>query len=110
MGQNRHNKPLSVFAITAPGRPNVSPSQAMTLIRNSLPESTRQGKRKVKTVILLQIVLVSPGTHLLKNHESHSRTNESQLKKKEVLRIDIVWALGEDRLQNSLFEFTEIKI
>ena len=31
-------------------------------------------------VILLQIVMVSPGTHLVKNHESLSITNESQLK------------------------------
>ena len=33
-------------------------------------------------VILLQMVMVSPGTHLVKNQESQSRTNESQLKKK----------------------------
>ena len=32
-------------------------------------------------MILLQIVVVSPGTHLVKNHEFQSRTNESQLKK-----------------------------
>ena len=32
-------------------------------------------------VILLQIVVVSPWTHLVKNHESQSRTTESQLKK-----------------------------
>ena len=31
-------------------------------------------------VILLQEVMVSPGTHLVKNHESQSRTSESQLK------------------------------
>ena len=31
-------------------------------------------------VILLQIVMVSPGTHRVKNHE----TNKSQLKKKRV--------------------------
>ena len=30
------------------------------------------------------LVLVSPGTHLVKNQESQSRTNESQLKKKKV--------------------------
>ena len=36
---------------------------------------------KPLAVILLQIVMVSPGTHLVKNHESQSRTNESQLKK-----------------------------
>ena len=34
----------------------------------------------------------------------------SPSQKKRVLQIEIVWALGEDRLQNSLFEFTEIKI
>ena len=33
------------------------------------------------TVILLQIVMVSPGTHLVKNHEFKSSTNESQFKK-----------------------------
>ena len=32
-------------------------------------------------VILLQIVMVSPGTHLVKNHESQSRTIYSQFKK-----------------------------
>ena len=37
-------------------------------------------------MILLQIVMVSPGTHLMKNHDSdcQSRTNASQLKKKEL--------------------------
>ena len=32
-------------------------------------------------VILLQIVMLSPGTHLEKNHESHSTPNVSQFKK-----------------------------
>ena len=32
-------------------------------------------------VILLQIVMVSPGTRLEKNRESHSRPNVSQFKK-----------------------------
>ena len=35
----------------------------------------------VSAVILLQIVMVGPGTHLVKNHKSLSITNESQLKK-----------------------------
>ena len=35
----------------------------------------------MKSVILLQIVMVSPRTHLVKNHESLFITNESQLKK-----------------------------
>ena len=42
-------------------------------------------------VILLQIVMVSPGTHLVKNHESYSRTNKSQLKRKES-KIKNAWA------------------
>ena len=36
--------------------------------------------RMMISLILLQIVMVSPGTHLVKNHESQSRTNESQFK------------------------------
>ena len=35
----------------------------------------------VQAVILLQIVMVSAGTHLVKNHEPQSWTNESQLTK-----------------------------
>ena len=34
-------------------------------------------------MILLQIVGVCPETHLVKHHESQSRTNESQVKKKK---------------------------
>ena len=36
-------------------------------------------------VILLEIVMLSPGTHLVKNHESLSRTIESQFKKQRAL-------------------------
>ena len=42
--------------------------------------------------------MVSPGTHLAKNHESQSRTNESQFKKnknknkKNESEIENVWA------------------
>ena len=35
-------------------------------------------------MILLQMVMVSPGTHLVKNHESLFITNESQFKKQTV--------------------------
>ena len=41
-------------------------------------------------VILLQIVMVSPRSHLVKNHKSLSRTNESQLKDKS--KIENAWA------------------
>ena len=41
-------------------------------------------------VILLQIVTVSPWTRLVKNHESLSRTNESQLK--TMRQIESAWA------------------
>ena len=37
------------------------------------------------SVILLQIVMVRPWTHFVKNHESHSRIIESQFKKEPVL-------------------------
>ena len=37
-------------------------------------------------VILLQIVMVRPETHLVKKHESLSITSESQLKKKQGVR------------------------
>ena len=46
-------------------------------------------------MILLQIVKVCPETHLVKHHESQSRTNESQLKKKRKKRkseIENAWA------------------
>ena len=33
----------------------------------------------MRSLILLQIVMVTPETHLGKNRESQSRTNESQL-------------------------------
>ena len=36
---------------------------------------------KLNTVILLQIDMVSLGTHLVKNHESQSGAIESQFKK-----------------------------
>ena len=37
----------------------------------------------IYTVILLRIVMVIPGIHLVKNHESQSRTNESEFQKKK---------------------------
>ena len=35
----------------------------------------------MRSVLLLQIVMVSPCTHLVKNHESRPITNQSQIKK-----------------------------
>ena len=47
----------------------------------------------IYTVILLQIVGVCPETHLVKHHESQSRTNESQVKKKKKKsEIENAWA------------------
>ena len=45
-----------------------------------LNQKTKELRPIVVPVILLQIVMVSPGTHFVKNHESQSRTDESQLK------------------------------
>ena len=44
-----------------------------------------------QSVNLLQIVMVSPGTHLVKNHEPQSRTYESQLKKKNSPKLEMLW-------------------
>ena len=37
----------------------------------------------MKSVLLLQIFMVSPSTHLVKNHEFRPITNQSQIKKKK---------------------------
>ena len=42
------------------------------------------------SVILLHIVMVSPGTHFVKNHESQSRTSKSQLKKKKGQKLKVL--------------------
>ena len=47
-------------------------------------------KKLQQSVILLQIDMVSPGTHREKYHESLSRTNESQYKKNESLG-QLIW-------------------
>ena len=61
-------------------------------------------------MILLQIVLVSRGTHLVKNRKSQSRTKESQLKKHES-EIENAWAfMQQDRLQTSVLQYTEFNI
>ena len=44
------------------------------------PGATFLYKNRALAVILLQIVMVSPGTHLVKKHESLSITSECQLK------------------------------
>ena len=68
------------------------------------------------TVILLQIVMVSPGTHLVKKYESLSITNESQFQKTISPKLKMLGPLynqtviSRDRRQNSLLQFTEIKI
>ena len=41
-------------------------------------------------VILLQIVMVSPGTHLVIKHDSQSRTREFQLKKMSP-KLKMLW-------------------
>ena len=51
----------------------------MNIIKKILHSSVHM---PIGTAILLQIVMVSPGTHFVKNHEAQSRSNESQLKKK----------------------------
>ena len=81
---------------------------------STLPELLKEKEVNITAVILLQIVTVSPGTHFVKNRES--RTSESQLKKKKRIRNwkcfdlyvtrQLIWR----ELQNSLLQYTEIKI
>ena len=47
------------------------------------PGTTFRYKNRALAVILLQIVMVSPETHLVKKHESLSITSESQFQKKK---------------------------
>ena len=67
-------------------------------------------------VILLQIVMVCPGTHLVKNHESLSRTNESQFKKKTSPKFKMLGPLCNQTVnlttdsKTLYYSITEIKI
>ena len=56
-------------------------------LNSSLPESVVSTEKfsRYDSVILLQIVMVSPGTHLVKNHEY-------QFKKKYESEIENAWA------------------
>ena len=51
----------------------VSPLVKMTMASKTVTRSI--------VVILLQIAMVGPGTHVVRNHEFQSKTNETQLKK-----------------------------
>ena len=46
----------------------------------------------------VQIVIVSPGTHLVKNHESQSRTNESPFKKKKSQKLKMLGPLHNQKV------------
>ena len=62
-------------------------SSSSFMIEGSFLRSSTTVLRKT-SAILLQIVMVSPGNHLVKNHESQSRTNESQFQKKRESEIE----------------------
>ena len=51
------------------------------------------GVHLLEAVILLQIAMVSPGTHLVKTHESQSITNESQFKKSKSSKLKMLGPL-----------------
>ena len=64
---------------------------------------------EVNIYISVILLMVSPGTHFVKSHESHSRTNESQVNKIKKVRnykclsLSVTTQLSFlDRLQNSL--------
>ena len=59
-------------------------------------------------MILLEIIMLSPETHLVKNHESQSRTIESQFKKTRSFKLKKLGSLC-NQAANSLSQFSEIK-
>ena len=67
-------------------------------------------------MILLQVVMVCPGTHLVKNHESHSRSNVSQLKETRSPKLKMLGPLCNltvnlKTYSKTLFlQYSEIKI
>ena len=68
-------------------------SSSSFMIEGSFLRSSTTVLRKT-SVILLQIVMVSPGNHLVRNHESLSRASESQVQKKESLKLKMLgWGL-----------------
>ena len=78
--------------------------------QNSVQVTERYSIWSELALILLQIVMVSPGTPLVKNHESHSRTFESQFKKKWVPGSFVNTQLICSQTPNFVLKFTEIKI
>ena len=61
---------------------NPKAQEKNTVIPSTLSKIDTFGA-KIYAVILLQILMVSPGTHLVKNHEFQSITNEYQLENNE---------------------------
>ena len=65
---------------------------------------------------MLQIVMVSPGTHLVKNHESLSITSESRFKKTRSHKLKMLGPLCnqtvnlETDAKTLLLQFAEIKM
>ena len=65
------------------------------------PGTTFLYKNRALAVILLQIVMVHPGTHLVKKHESLPITSESQLKETRSPKLKMLGPDSWDRRQNS---------
>ena len=67
--------------------PQISLTQMLVKLRITILKYHSRYLCQISLQIMLlpiQTVMVSPGTHLVKNYESQSRTNESQFKKKKV--------------------------
>ena len=71
--------------------------------KQSEPLKSRSGQQPSSvSVILLQIVMVSPGTHLVKNQESQSRTNDSQFKKRWIPKLKMLGSLCNQSIKNNI--------
>ena len=71
---------LGQIATVTAKKKNKGWDQEDKVVSSSNTIFSKERQKPPKTVILLQIVMVSPGTHLVKSQESQSRTNESQYK------------------------------
>ena len=76
--------------------PQISLTQRLVKLRITILKYHSRYLCQISLQIMLlpiQTVMVSPGTHLVKNYESQSRTNESQFKKKKSLELKMLGPL-----------------
>ena len=85
--------PLSIFSREREHWYTHSPSHQLIAFFLNIQQTTLETRFECIAVIWLQILRVSRRTHLVKNHESQSRTNESHFKKKRSSKLKMLGPL-----------------